>query len=93
MTKTMLSKFYALTVKPVTVCSMIFTVYSAGYYYGSVDVDNYKNKVTEHIANRGLFEDTLCMTHSLIIGYCAGITYPISIPFFIGYEIFTANKN
>ena len=74
----MLSKIYSRTVKPITVVTSILSVYTCGYDRGAKDV-NHIHRVYAY------------MLQSLIVGYCIGITYPISIPGFICFTKFVDN--
>jgi hypothetical protein len=72
------------TVKPVTAMTTTFTVYSKGYY----------DAVTDLQFNRPpSFTGILIgITESSLLGYCIGMTYPVSIPIAIA-SIAYANKS
>ncbi len=73
----MLRSIFDKSVKPVTACVMIFTVYTKGYYDAVVDV---------HLNRPCTFIGIVVgVVESSLLGYSIGMTYPISIPIAIGY--------
>lgn len=69
---------YSNTVKPVTACSFVVSVYSGGYSTGATDV--IYNKMTPFMPFM------VDIVYSAVLGICIGITYPISIPALLTLE-------
>jgi hypothetical protein len=82
MIKTMHS-IYRQTVKPVSACTTIFTVYAKGYHDAVTDL-----QFNRPPSFTGIL---LGVTEGSLIGYFMGMTYPISIPIAIAYAIKTKN--
>ena len=70
-----MNSVYQKTVKPVTAIITIFTVYSKGYYDAVTDL-----QLNRPPSFTGIL---LGITESSLLGYCIGMTYPVSIPFAI----------
>ncbi len=64
------------TVKPVTGLTTVFTVYIKGYYDAVTDLQ--LNRAPSFV---GIL---VGITESSLLGYCIGMTYPVSIPIIIG---------
>lgn len=72
--------FYKRTVKPVTYCTVAFSVYTRGYSDG---IQTYFGKLP-----LGIQQYIVSNIESAFLGYIIGVTYPIGIPACIGYMYF-----
>ena len=71
---------YNKTVKPVTAIITTFTVYSKGYYDAVTDL-----QLNRPPSFTGIL---LGITESSLLGYCIGMTYPVSIPIAIASIVY-----